>query len=183
MPSPVRLAEHAEPHAAVLGVLFHYCAFTPGVRVADNATVRLDLHNEPQPDVLLRIDEETGGRSHVSEDGYLEGAPELIVEVAASSASLDMQDKLRVYRRSGVQEYIVWRTEEKSIEWFELADGEYRPLPRDEHGAIESRVFPGLRLATNALIAGNLAAVLAEVDKGIESPRHREFVARLAANT
>ena len=183
MPSPVRLAEHAEPHAAVLGVLFHYCVFTPGVRVADNATVRLDLHNEPQPDVLLRIDEETGGRAHVSEDGYLEGGPELIVEVAAGSASLDMQDKLRVYRRSGVREYIVWRTEDKSIEWFELADGEYRPLPRDERGVIESRVFPGLRLATDALIAGNLAAVLAEVDKGIESPRHREFVARLAANT
>ena len=181
MPSPVRLAEHAEPHAAVLGVLFHYCVFTPGVRVADNATVRLDLHNEPQPDVLLRIDEETGGRAHVSEDGYLEGGPELIVEVAASSASLDMREKLRVYRRCGVREYIVWRTEEKSIEWFELAGGEYRPLPRDERGVIESRVFPGLRLATDALIAGNLAAVLSEVDKGIEFPRHREFVARLAA--
>ena len=183
MPSPVGLAEHAEPHATVLGVLFHYCVFTPGVRVADNATVRIDLHNEPQPDVLLRIDEETGGRSHVSEDGYLEGAPELIVEVAASSASLDMHDKLRVYRRSGVREYIVWRTEEKSIEWFELAHGEDRPFLRDERGVIESRVFPGLRLATNALIAGDLAAVLAEVDTGIESPGHREFVARLAANT
>ena len=94
-----------------------------------------------------------------------------------------MHDKLRVYRRSGVWEYIVWQTEEKSIEWFELADGEYRPLLRDERGVIESRVFPGLRLATNALIAGNLAAVLAEVDNGTESPRHREFVARLAANT
>jgi len=54
--------------------------------VADNATVRIGLHNEPQSDVLLRIDEETGGRSHVNEDGFLEGGPELIVAVAASSA-------------------------------------------------------------------------------------------------
>jgi len=182
MPSPVRPVEHAEPHAAVLGALFHYCAFTPGARVADNATVRLDAHNEPQPDALLRLDEEMGGKSHVGEDGYLEGAPELIVEVASSSASLDMRDKRRVYRRSGVREYIVWRTQHKSIEWFDLVGGEYRPLPRDGRGVVESRVFPGLRLATDALIAGNLSAVLAEVDKGIGSPRHREFVTRLAAN-
>ena len=82
-------------------VLLVYTAFTPGVRGDDNATVRLDLDNEPQPDVLLRIEEEAGGRVRVSDDGYLEGAPELVVEVAASSASIDMHDKLRVYRRNG----------------------------------------------------------------------------------
>ena len=183
MPSPVRLVDHAEPHAAIQGVLFYYGAFTPGVQVADNATVRLDLDNEPQPDALLRIDKEAGGQSRVSEDGYLEGGPELVVEVAASSASLDMHDKLHVYRRSGVREYIVWRTHEKCIDWFELADGAYRPLPRDEQGIIRSRVFPGLRLAAEALLAGNTTAVLAEVDKGIESPEHRQFVARLATKT
>jgi len=94
-----------------------------------------------------------------------------------------VQDKLRVYKRSGVREYIVWQTEEKSIAWFDLADGEYRPLPCDERGFVESRVFPGLLLATHALIAGNLTATLAEVDKGNESPRDRQSVARLAANT
>ena len=181
MPSPVRLVDHAAPHAAIQGVLFYYCAFTPGVQVADNATVRLDLDNEPQPDVLLRIDEEAGGQSRVSEDGYLEGGPELVVEVAASSASLDMHDKLRVYRRCGVREYIVWRTREKGLDWFELADGEYRPLPPGERGIVESRVFPGLRLAIDALLAGDVAAVLAELDRSIDSPEHRRFVARLAA--
>ena len=152
-------------------------------RVADNATVRLDAHNEPQPDALLRLDKEVGGNSHVGEDGYLEGAPELIAEVASSSILLDMRDKRRVYQRSGVREYIIWRTQQKSIEWSELVGGEYRPLPRDGRGVIESRVFPGLRLATDALIAGNLSAVLVEVEKGIESARHREFITRLAANT
>lgn len=149
--------------------------------MADNATVRLDLDNEPQPDVLLRIDEEAGGQSRVSEDGYLEGGPELVVEVAASSASLDMHDKLRVYRRCGVREYIVWRTREKGLDWFELADGEYRPLPPGERGIVDSRVFPGLPLAIDALLAGDVAAVLAELDRSIDSPEHRRFVARLAA--
>ena len=98
-------------------------AFTAGVRVADNATVRLDLDNEPQPDVLLRIEPRAGGRCRVS-DAYLEGAPELIVEVAASSASINLHDKLRAYRRNGVQEYVVWRTREQRIDWFELVDGD-----------------------------------------------------------
>ena len=87
MPSPVRLA-HSGPHAMIQTALLVYTAFTPGVRGDDNATVRLDLDNEPQPDVLLRIEEEAGGQSRVSDDGYLEGAPELVVEVAASSASI-----------------------------------------------------------------------------------------------
>ena len=181
MPSPVRLTDHAKPHSAIQGVLLVYAAYTPGVSVADNATVRLDLDNEPQPDVLLWIDEDAGGQSRVSGDDYLEGAPELVVEVAASSASIDMHAKRNVYRRSGVQEYIVWRTHEKSIDWFELSDGEYRPLPRDRAGIIRSRAFPGLRLAARALLEGDLAGALAELDEGIQSPEHRRFVARLAA--
>ena len=182
MPSPVRLA-HSGPHAMIQTVLLVYTAFTPGVRGDDNATVRLDLDNELQPDVLLRIEEEAGGQSRVSDDGYLEGAPELVVEVAASSASIDMHDKLRVYRRNGVREYVVWRTHEQRIDWFELADDEYRPLPPDDEWVIHSRVFPGLRLDAGALLKGDLASALAELQRGTGSPEHRQFVARLAERT
>ena len=180
MPSPVSTA-HAEPHAMIQTVLLVYAASTPGVRGYDNATVRLDLDNEPQPDVLLRLESEAGGRSQVSDDDYIEGAPELVVEVAASSASIDLHDKLRAYRRNGVQEYVVWRTHERQIDWFELADGEYRLLAPHDAGIAHSRVFPGLRLAAGALLNGDLAGALAEVQKGIGSPEHAAFVARLAA--
>ncbi len=178
MPSPVSLV-HAEAHAAIQSVLTVYAAFTAGVRVADNATVRLDLDNEPQPDVLLRIEPHAGGRSRVS-DAYLEGAPELIVEVAAGSASIDLHDKLRAYRRNGVQEYVVWRIREPRIDGFELMDGDYRSLPPDDHGVIHSWVFPGLRLAAGALLAGELAGALEELQNGIDSAEHRQFRARLA---
>ena len=107
---PVRTNVHGDPHAALQGLLFLYAARTPRVRVGDNATVRLDLDNEPQPDTHLRIDKEAGGNSAISEDDYLEGAPELVAEVAASSASIDLHAKRNAYRRNGVQEYIVWRT-------------------------------------------------------------------------
>ena len=116
----------------------------------------------------------------MSADDYLEGAPELVVEVAASSASIDLHDKLRAYRRNGVQEYVVWRTEEQRIDWFELADGEYRPLPADDAGVVHSRVFPGLRLAVPALLNGDLAAALRELQAGIDADEHRRFADRLA---
>ena len=179
MPSPVSVT-HAGPHAMIQTVLLVYAASTAGVRGYDNATVRLDLDNEPQPDVLLCIDPAAGGACRVSGDNYLEGAPELVVEVAASSASIDLHDKLRAYRRNGVQEYVVWRTQEGRIDWFELEEGEYRPLPPDAAGVVCSRVFPGLRLAADALLRGDLAAALEEVRKSVGTPEHQAFVARLA---
>ena len=179
MPSPVHFAGHAEPHLAILTWMGTYCAFTPGVRAADNATIRLDLDNEPQPDALLRIEPQAGGRSRLSEDDYVEGAPELIVEIAASSAAYDLHDKLRAYRRNGVQEYLVWRVYEKQLDWFVLIEDEYRPLTPDNFGLIHSRVFPGLRLAVEALLAGDVAYVLADLQKGVETPEHATFVQRL----
>ncbi|TRU84149.1 MAG: Uma2 family endonuclease, partial [Microcystis panniformis Mp_MB_F_20051200_S9] len=78
MASPLRIKNHGEPHADIIGWLSVYKAFTPNLQLGDNCTVRLDADNEPQPDALLRI--KNGGQSTISEDGYVEGAPELIVE-------------------------------------------------------------------------------------------------------
>ena len=177
MGSPVRNELHAEPHARLIGWLALYSWNTPGVLLSDNATVRLDLHNEPQPDALLRVD--CGGQSRGDEDGYIEGAPELVAEVAASSASYDLHDKLRVYQRNGVREYIVWRTVDRSIDWFELAGDEYRPLLADADGITRSKAFPGLALAIDALLAGGFRAVEAALRDAMATPEHEAFVAAL----
>jgi len=179
MPSPVRATNHGEPHGNVITWLGVYRAATPGVRLLDNATVRLDLDNEPQPDATLRIAPEAGGRSRISEDDYIEGAPELIVEIAASSASYDLHDKLHAYRRNGVQEYLVWRVRDQQIDWFVLTEGEYLPAIPDETGVMVSQVFPGLRLAVSALLADDMATVLAELQKGLQTSEHITFVDRL----
>ena len=178
---PVRL-DHAEPHALIQTVLLVYCGHTPGVIGADSATVRLTAHSEVQPDVLLRIDENAGGTARVSADGYLEGAPELVVEVAASSASIDLHDKLRVYQSAGVREYIVWRTHDNHIDYFGLFEGHYKPLPKDATGLARSEVFPGLWLDTLALCRGDLAAALSRLEEGTNSPAHRHFLKQLVAN-
>ena len=178
VPSPVRYDSHGQPHAALLGPLLLYAAHTPGVGIADNATVRLDLDNEVQPDVLLRNESAATGQSTITGDGCLQGAPELVAEVTASSASYDLHDKLNVYRRNGVREYLVWRTREQRIDCYRLVDGEYRPMPQDAGGVIRSNVFPGLHLDVRALLLGDVAAALAAVQAGVESAEHRAFAAR-----
>jgi Uma2 family endonuclease len=179
MPSPVSLDGHGAPHYYFITWLGTYQAYTPGVQGADNATVRLDLDNEPQPDVFLRIRPEFGGQSSTVDD-YVEGAPELIAETAASSASYDLHDKLNVYRRNGVKEYIVWRVWDQAIDWFELRSGRYEPLAVNAEGLYQSEVFPGLWLDPAALVRGDLARVLAVVQQGLATPEHAEFVKRLA---
>ena len=104
--SPVRFDDHGEPHFDAIYWLGAYRVRTPGVRGGDNSTMRLDLANRPQPDAYLRILPECGGQSRV-ENGYIVGAVELAVEVAASSVSYDLYDKLNVYRTNGVREYVV----------------------------------------------------------------------------
>ncbi len=179
MPSPVQ-ALHGKLHSQLIGWLAAYCAATPGVDLYDNTTVRLDMDNVVQPDALLRLDEGLGGRSRISQDDYIEGAPELIAEVAASSASYDLHDKLNVYRRNGVQEYVVWRVYDEAIDWFRWQEGRYAPLEPDAEGVLHSQVFPGLRLDVAAMLNGDLARALAVAQGGVETEAHRAFVARLA---
>ena len=179
VPSPVRSASHAQPHGLMITWLGVYIAATSGVELNDNATVRLDLDNEPQPDALLRIDEHRGGQSRLSADDYIEGGPELIVEIAASSASYDVHDKLQVYRRNQVQEYLVWRVHDQGLDWWRLRDGAYISLLADAAGVVRSEVFPGLWLAIPALLDGNLAEVLAVLQTGLTTSEHHAFVEQL----
>src|SRR5262245_14616013 len=116
MPSPVRYRHHGRPHALLMGWLIQYEAATPGVETADNSTARLDLDNEPQPDAVLLIDPARGGQARISEDEYIENAPELGAEVASSSVSIDLTAKLHVYRRKGVREYVVWRVLDRAVD-------------------------------------------------------------------
>jgi Uma2 family endonuclease len=93
-------------------------------------------------------------------DGYLKGSPELVCEIAASSAAVDLYDKFRAYQRNGIAEYLIWLTAEERVLWFQLHDEEFREQePVD--GVLESAVFPGLRLDLKALLAGDRKALAA----------------------
>jgi Uma2 family endonuclease len=180
MASPVSASNHAAPHFNLIGWLNFYQMMTPGLQGYDNASTRMDLDNMPQPDVSLVILPSHGGQARISADDYIEGAPELVAEVASSSASYDLHVKLNVYRRNGVREYVVWRVRDRQIDWFILREGVYDRLPLGPDGLYRSEVFPGLWLDPAALISGNSIRVAEVTRRGLESPEHAAFVARLA---
>lgn len=180
MPSPIS-RQHGESHVSLIHWLATYKLHTPGVGAADNMTVRLtEGENEPQPDVCLYVAREFGGQAKFGKEGYLEGAPELAAEGAASNVSYDLHAKKDAYERNGVREYLVWRVEDVAFDWFVLRDGRYHALRRRD-GLFKSKVFPGLWLDPHALLTGDLARVLAVALEGVASPEHRRFRARLAA--
>ena len=178
MPSPVRFNKHSEPHGYIVAWLVNYKLQTPFVAFGNDATVRLDMDNEPQPDALLRLEPEVGGTSSVSADDYIEGPPELVVEIAASTVSYDLHDKLRAYRRNGVKEYLVWRVEEEAFDWFVLDEERYVRL-EPEGGILTSRAFPGLVLHVDALLRDGMATVMGTLQNALQGAAHTEFTERL----
>ena len=176
---PALSRDHGVSHFGLITWLGMYQLLTPGTEGADNTSVVLNDANMPQPDALLRILETHGGRTHVTPDDYVGAGPELIIEVANTTADYDLGEKREVYRKFGVQEYIVWRVAERKLDWFVLRKGYYWPLDPGSDGVLRSEVFPGLWLDPAALIAGDSARVLTVAQLGHGSPEHAAFVAEL----
>jgi Uma2 family endonuclease len=175
---PVSHSEHSNQQLYVASILGLYLASTPGTDGGDNGTVRLDAESIPQPDLTLFVLPSHGGRTAVGPDKFLTGAPELIVEIAGSSASVDLHRKRDLYARSGTLEYIVWRTREREIDYLILRDASYAPLFAVD-GIFKSEAFPGLWIDSAALLAADLAKALATVQAGIASAEHASFVSLL----
>ena len=180
MPPPTSTT-HSNSHDALHHWLSLYARSTPGVKSSITPSLRLDNKNEFQPDCVLRIASPRLGSSRVAADDYLEGAPELVAEVAVSSSDYDAHEKLDVYERIGVQEYLLWEVLDSRIEWRRLEGGEFVRLTERADGVHGSRVFPGLRLDLRALLAGDERKVARVLERGMKSAEHAAFVKRLAA--
>jgi Uma2 family endonuclease len=181
MPSPVRFDQHGGQHADLITWLGEYRVQTPGVRVAVNSTVRLDLESEPQPDGVLFVESASGGQCRIDADGYITDAPDWVGEVSASTVRLDLNAKFLVYARNGVKEYLVWRVLDRVIDWFVLRQGRFEKMRENSSGILQSEAFPGLWLDAAALLKGDLVRVHEVLHQGLASPEHADFVNRLAA--
>jgi Uma2 family endonuclease len=180
MGSPVNAEYHGEPDNIIQTWLGTYCGATPGIKCAANSTVRLGVRNVAQPDALLLILPEHGGKAQIDSEGYIIGSPELVVEVAASSSAIDAYEKRDAYAAAGAQEYLLWRTYDSAMDWWYLENGQYQLLPIDG-AVIRSKVFPGLWLDWAALLHRNRAVVMTCLQRGLESDEHKAFVQALAA--
>ncbi|MCH8828943.1 MAG: Uma2 family endonuclease [Planctomycetes bacterium] len=178
--SPMR-SPHGRYHTSLAGVSFLYLLKTPGVDIADNATVLLSDENEPQPDLSMFILPEFGGHTRLTDDDYLAGPPELIAEIAHSSWAIDLHAKRAEYARHGVLEYLVLNLKDERVHWFDLtADRELQP---DADGIIRVKTFPGLWIDTAALMKRDHNRLAQTLAAGTSSPQHAEFVQHLQPQT
>ena len=178
VPSPVSRS-HGHPTYHLSTWLGNYEARTPGVEGLVDVTTLMDELGVPQPDVQLRILPEFGGQSR-NEGDYVGGAPELVTEVSKATRKIDLGPKKDDYERAGVREYIVVTRQPDAVHWFHRRGKKLVTMRRDRDGLYRSKVFPGLWLDPAALLRRDLAAVLAALERGLASPEHAAFVAKLA---
>jgi hypothetical protein len=175
--SPLRV-RHATNYSPLASVFFAYESRTKGVESGDNATVLLGDESEPQPDLYLRILPDCGGQSNTTSDNYIDGAPELLAEIAHSSQAIDLHAKREDYRRYGVLEYLVLSLREGALRWFDLRADQELAL---DGGICRVNSFPGLWIDSAALMARDYAGLMRALDQGLATDEHAAFVARLAA--
>jgi Uma2 family endonuclease len=178
MPSPVGLA-HGKAQVPIIVWLSYYAEMTTGAEVMDNATTILGWKSELQPDALLRILPDYGGQTH-DREGYVHGAPELVVEVSKATRYVDLGPKLDDYERAGALEYVVRAIDPDEIYWYVRHQGALIQRPIADDGFYRSTVFPGLWLDPIALLTGDTRRLRAVVDLGCATREHAAFVARLA---
>ena len=161
------------PLGATLGL---YEMETPGVEALLRPTVILGKQSEPQPDLVLYVLPEHGGRTRPN-DEFLAGPPELFIEIARNIMAIDFHEKKDDYERNHIAEYIIVCLEEEQTYWFDLASGRTRKIPPD--GILRSKRFPGLWIDTQALFRGDSKRMVHVLHDGLASPEHARFVRRL----
>jgi Uma2 family endonuclease len=175
--SPLKVP-HGRHHAMLMAWLGAYWGVTPGTDVLDNTTTVLGDASEPQPDAALRIE---GGSSQIDDDDFLTGPPELVAEVADSTARIDLGAKREDYEREGIAEYLVLVVAEQRAVWFVRNDaGEFVELSVNDAGLLQSRAFPGLWLDPAAFFKLDRVRLLEAVKQGTASSEHAAFVATIA---
>jgi Uma2 family endonuclease len=157
---PLSISRHSDREGLLSAWLTNYQVSHPDTVSAPNGTVFLSADHRVQPDGMLFF--RNGGSGRIGQDDYLHGPPELVAEVAATSADYDAGPKFRAYEEAGVQEYVLWLVDGGAIHWYALEDGRYTELPPAADGWTYSRVFSGLRLHIRRLLAGDRAVILPE---------------------
>ncbi|MCY7420638.1 MAG: Uma2 family endonuclease [Chitinophagaceae bacterium] len=96
-----------------------------------------DLASAVQPD-LLYVANENRGIMHP--DGYIYGAPDIVIEVLSSDRKRDLVLKKGLYERAGVKEYFIADPVTRKMQLYSLNGGSYQ-LVYDETGLFKSTLL------------------------------------------
>jgi Uma2 family endonuclease len=175
-------SRHGQSHSALIGFLFQFSLDTPGTRAMGRVTVIFGPKSELEPDIMLLIGRDSGGRMQTNPEGILVGTAELVIEIGDDTLEIDLNAKKADYERAGANEYLVLDVPNRRFRWFVNRGGRFETLPRDEDGLYRSPTFPGLWLDPEAFLRDDGLAVMATLRRGLESPQHADFVERLRQN-
>jgi Uma2 family endonuclease len=104
--------------------------------------IRLSSHNVVQPDALYI----SSTRLHICQQEYVDGAPDLILEVLSDQTrAIDLVQKRALYAMAGVPEYWIADLADHTISVLTLGDGEYRVVGADD-GTARSLIVPGFEV-------------------------------------
>ena len=100
-----------------------------------------ELATPIQPDIVFIASH----RLHIVHEDFIEGPPDLIVEILSPSNWIaDRRDKYRIYALAGVREYWIVDPQQRTIEIFVLQGAAYAQVGKWEPGgAAASQVLAG----------------------------------------
>ena len=139
MASPLSL-RHADLQMYMLTTLSNFVSTHKlGKVLGENAAYRLNDDNVHQPDVSFLSD----ARLHLVREVYIQGAPDLAVEVISpSSRQYDSFEKRINYARAGVQEYWLVDPIERGVAIYTLEQDQFVRVPQADD-LRRSSVLPG----------------------------------------
>jgi Uma2 family endonuclease len=150
--SPTAGSRHQQICTALGAELFpHVRDQHIGVLFSSPAHVILARHTHYEPDLCLVA----SPRRSIIQDAYIEGAPDLIIEVISeSNRSHDTVVKFRDYARFGVREYWLVDPRENLISTWRLQGDHYELLGRAARGGrVTSLILPALQLDPALVLA------------------------------
>ena len=101
-----------------------------------------------QPDIMVICD-----KDKIGPEGC-RGAPDLVIEVLSpSNTAIEMERKLKLYRRAGVKEYWIVDSENKGLTIHHFKDGAILTNTYGSAGAVQVAIFPDLSIALEQVFA------------------------------
>lgn len=127
-------------------------AESQGLGYVAAAPTGVQLPDQPipvQPDILFVRQ----GRKGILGPQYVEGAPDLIVEILSpSNWSYDRKEKFQLYQEAGVPEYWIVDPRTRTVEIFSYEEDEYVLLGKWSVGdTVASRVLPGFQVTVASI--------------------------------
>jgi Uma2 family endonuclease len=150
--TPAPTTRHQRVVIKIIRRLGDYADAHGGEVLAAPCAVHLSDRDVPEPDVLYLLHDHL----HRIGERYVEGPPDLVVEVSSpSTRRFDLLRKRRLYERFGVPEYWFVDLEAERVEAYRLGDHRYgAPTLYERDDVARASALEGFSTAVAALVVG-----------------------------